>query len=229
MKDSCNLPESDLPIRRRKPLRTCAGQSARDASAKTYVVEVAAILRNLLLLFREQSRFCVRRSIGITGNQGYGKNGPVHASLAHRLRSLRIFTADVSAIIEKQEFYVSVVFNPSMIIRTPKKTNYPSQVRGRGTRTAAITTVTSRDTRIGADRPMIQEMRHMKTSAETDPTKTSHRLCDIARMAPMKKVLSPISMLRIIRNVFMNPETHPLFLLALAYVGVTDVKYVLLV
>ena len=158
MKDSCNLPESDLPIRRRRPSRTCAGQSARDASAKTYVVEVAAILRNLLLLFREQSRFCVRRSIGITGNQGYGKNGPVHASLAHRFRSLRILTADVSAIIEKQEFYVSVVFNPSMIIRTPKKTNYPSQVRGRGTRTAAITTVTSRDTRIGADRPMIQEM-----------------------------------------------------------------------
>ena len=76
---------------------------------------------------------------------------------------------------------------------------------------------------------MMHEMKHMTTSAETDPMKTSHRLCDIARMAAMKKVLSPISMLRIMRNVFTNPENHPLFACAFTYVKPTEREYVFLI
>ena len=48
---------------------------------------------------------------------------------------------------------------------------------------------------------MRQEITHMTTRAETEPISTIHLLLFIARMAPIKNVLSPISMLRIIANV----------------------------
>lgn len=76
------------------------------------------------------------------------------------------------------------------------------------TRTEATTTVISLDMRIGADSPMRHEMTHMTMSAATEPRSTNHLLLFIARMAPIKNVLSPISMLRIIANVFTKPETQ---------------------
>ena len=99
-------------------------------------------------------------------------------------------------------------------MRTPKNTNYQLDSFIKITRTAATTTVTSRDIRIGADRPITHEITHITKRAETDPMKTNQRLWDMARIAPIKNVLSPISMLMIIRNVFRNPDSQDSFFVA---------------
>ena len=78
----------------------------------------------------------------------------------------------------------------------------------KGTRTEATTTESSRDMRIGAARPIAQDITHITTRASTEPRNTSHRLWVMARIAPIKKVLSPISILRIIMLVLEKPANH---------------------
>lgn len=97
---------------------------------------------------------------------------------------------------------------PSIIIFTPKNTNYGSRSVCADTRTEATITLISRDIRMGAERPMRQEITHMTTSAATEPISTIHLLLFIARIAPIKNVLSPISMLRIMANVLRKPDSQ---------------------
>ena len=165
-----------------------------------HVVQVAARLRRLFLRVDE-----ARLRIGHV----------VAHVLVDGLFRFAVLLLHVATLGRAANAYFSA-WSPSIIMRTPKNTNYAEGTFTKGdTRTAATTTESSRDMRIGAARPMAQEITHITTKARTEPRNTSHRLCVMARIAPIKNVLSPISILRIMMLVLENPANH-LFDLSLA-------------